>query len=155
VSSPADLYANLRTQVLTLDPAAAGIVAAGPVWGFVMDMGMDGAVATLVALADGTTSLYTTSGFGIIGGGGHADVVAANRHLIETVTEHLPDMTRSDDFALPAAGTIHLHALTSHGDFQHRAAEDDLGYGRDPLSDIFHAGHEVITRLRLIEETRG
>src|ERR1035437_6926854 len=70
----ADVYAGLREQILRLDPATAGMSQrpGGPiVWGALMEMGYPNGVATIVALADGTTSMYTSTGGGIIGGGAH------------------------------------------------------------------------------------
>ena len=77
-----------------------------------MEMGYRRGTVTLVALADGTTSLYTRAGGGII------------------------------------------RALTYTGQTAGEATEDDLGQGRHPLSPVFHAGHRVITELRLIDEAR-
>jgi hypothetical protein len=39
-----------------------------------MDWSMDNGTATLVAYDDGTTSLYTSTGGGVIGAGSHGEV---------------------------------------------------------------------------------
>jgi hypothetical protein len=37
---------------------------------------------------------------------------------------------------------------------RNQAPEEEFGYGRHPLSAVFHAGEAVITELRVIDETR-
>ena len=46
-----------------------------------------------------------------------------------------------------------FYVLTDSGILTDNALEDDLGYNRHPLSALFHAGHEVITQLRLMSES--
>src|SRR5690348_17043141 len=84
-ASPADVYVGLRNQILTLDPARAGF-AGQALWGCVMDTGYPSGAATLVCLSDGTTSLYTSTGGGMIGGGAHEQVVRANAGLLATLS---------------------------------------------------------------------
>src|SRR4051812_42858236 len=72
-------FEGLRSQVLGTDPSAVGITPTTElprVWGVLLETGYPSGIATAVSLADGTTSLYTSSGFGIIGGGAHSQVVA-------------------------------------------------------------------------------
>ena len=151
---PADVYTGLRSQVLTLDPADVGLATSAGSWGVVMETGYPNGTATLVCLCDGTTSLYTSSGFGIIGGGAHEEVVRANARLLAVLEEHLDQMAPSADRSLPGPGRTVIRALTADGQRLLEAAEDDLGEGRSVLSPVFHAAHAVITQLRLIEEQR-
>jgi hypothetical protein len=151
------VYAGLRNSILSLDPAEVGI---GPtpelprVWGFVMDTGYPNGTATVVALADGTTSLYTSTGGGIIGAGEHATVAAATRALLGVVEAHLDQLPTDAQYDLPPADWVVLRALTYGGQRAVLAEEDELGYDRHPLSPIFHAVHKVITALRLLDESR-
>ncbi len=152
------VYQGLRRQLLELDPAAAGLEQ-GPgrprLWGALMEMGFPNGVATLAALADGTTSLYLSTGGGIIGGGFHQAVAAATRSFLACVEEHLADLHPDTDAALPATGFVIVRALTYPHRLAAEAAEDDLGHGRHQLSPVFHAGHRVITQLRIIDEARS
>lgn len=154
-AEPGDVYAGLREQILGLDP---NTVRLGPtpgrprVWGGLMETGYPHGTATVVALADGTTSLYTSSGFGIIGGGAHPSVVAATRAFLDTIEAHLEQLPPSSDTTLPGPGQVMIRALTHAGPRVTEAAEDDLGHGRHPLAPVFHAGHDVLTELRLLHE---
>lgn len=151
---PADVYFGLRNQVLNLDPSTVGLAnaPASTPWGCVMDTGHRNGTATLVCLSDGTTSLYTSSGFGIIGGGGHRAVVDANAKLLAVLAEHQAEMSPSTDHSLPQFGRTIIRALTLEGQCVFESAENELGEGRSPLSPVFLSAHAVITQLRLIDE---
>jgi hypothetical protein len=117
-----------------------------------METGYPNGTATLVALADGTTSLCLSSGGGIIGGGQHTPVAEATRRLLHIAERHLTGMVPAADTDLPVSGRVRLRALAYHGQYSVDAAEDDLGYRRHPLWPVFHAAHDVITQLRILDE---
>jgi len=71
--------------------------------------------------------------------------------LLDLAERHLDRLPATLDTALPAAGRVVLRALTYDGQ---QADEDDLGYGRHPLSPLFHAAHDVLTELRLTDQSR-
>lgn len=151
------IYQGLRGQILDLDPADAGLdrISAGRrVWGALMETGYPAASATLVALADGTTSLYLSTGGGIIGGGTHAQVAASARSFLSAVEDHLSLLTPDTDSAVPVAGRVIVRAMTYAGRYRAEAPEDELGHGRHPLSAVFYAGHAVLTELRTIDQAR-
>lgn len=150
------VYNALRVQILGLDPAAAGLQQ-GPehqvVWGALMETGYPRGTATLVTLADGTTSLYLSTGGGIIGGGFHPAVAAATRSFLADLERALPLLQTDPDAALPATGRVIIRALTYTGRMSAEASEDDLGHGRHQISPLFYAAHRVITELRLTDES--
>jgi hypothetical protein len=142
-------------MLLRLDPKEAGLAPSAElprVFGVMMETGYPEGSATLGALADGTTSLYTSSGGGIIGGGDHEQVAAATAQFVRAVESALDLIPPASEQQLPASGRVVIRALTYRGPHAVDLSEDDLGYGRHPLSPVFHAGHEVIAQLRLIDE---
>jgi hypothetical protein len=138
-------YAGLRRMVLQ----------SGDARGVVMDVGVPAGSYTVVALADGTASLYTSTGGGVIGGGAHPAVVAAVRRLLDVAGSHLDALAPDVDDALPATGRVIIRVLTPAGRRRVEAAEDDLGEGRHPQSELFHAVHDVIGQLRIAETGGG
>ena len=151
------VYRGLRSQILDLDPARAGLDPSSSgrrVWGALMETGYPTASATLVALADGTTSLYLSTGSGIIGGGAHAQVASATQSFLTAVEDQLSLLSPDTDAAVPVAGRVIIRALTYEGRYRAEAPEDDLGHGRQPLSAVFYAGHAVLTELRTIDQAQ-
>ncbi len=112
-----------------------------------METGYDVATATLFALIDGTTSLYFSNGGGMLGGQGHEAVSKANAAFINEANRSLQHLKRCEAFPLPEAGYTIFYVLTDSG-----VVTGGAPYGRHPLSTLFHAGHEVISQLRLISE---
>ena len=146
----ADAYAALRGQLLSLDPASVGLGpgTAARVWGVLFELGYPEGTATVVALADGTTSLYTSGGGGVIGAGEHEPVAAATRALLAVVETHLAELGPDGSDDLPADGHVTVRALTYDGRLVATAAEEELGERRHPLWPVFYAGHDVITAVR-------
>jgi hypothetical protein len=147
-----DVYRGLRQQVLGLTPDQLGdAFAAAPILALLMETGYPEAVATLVGVADGTSSLYFSNGGGFIGAGTHAAVAEANRRWLETGHTFLPKLSTVTDPPLPDEGTTQFVAVTPEGLRGAVAAEDDLGEGRHALSAFFSAGQDVITQIRLTQ----
>jgi hypothetical protein len=138
-------------MAIGIDPAAIGLSTGtiGPVWGVVMDTVMaDGTWYSLVTLADGTTSLYTSGTFGVIGAGQHESVRAASEVLLSMVRNDLGMFRVASDSALPPRGSVAIRAMTFDGQRVVVAVEDDLGHGRHPAAQVFHAAHGVIGQVR-------
>ena len=150
---PAEVYLGLRQQVLrlTADQLGDDASAAAPILVLLMETGYEEAVATLVAVADGTTSLYFSNGGGFVGAGAHADVAEASGRWLETGREFLPQLSAVSDPALPDVGLTQFVAVTPEGLRGIVAPEEELGEGRHALSPLFHAGHDVITQIRLTQ----
>jgi hypothetical protein len=150
---------GLRARILSLDPASAGLHPSPElprVWGVLMEMGYPDGSATIVSLADGTTSLYTSEGGGVIGGGEHAPVAAATKRFLaeaETTAAGLSPAA-SADVDLPPAGIVSFVVLGYAGTQVGAAGDDELASMQHPLSRLYAAGQDVITALREAEESR-
>lgn len=152
---PEAMTQGLRKMVLGLAPADIGISAESyphEVWGILMETGMERGSYTLVALADGTTSLYFSTGGGIIGAGEQAPVRQASGRFIALANDSVAAARPTDAYPLPEAGQTVFYFLTFHGIRTYAAKEADLGEMRDGLSNLFHAGHGVITAVRQAQE---
>ena len=148
----AEVYEGLRQQVLRLTPDQIGDAFAGaPILALLMETGYPNAVATLVGVADGTSSLYFSNGGGFVGAGTHAAVADANRRWLEAGRMFLPELHEVADPPLPDVGMTQFVAVTPQGLRAVVAAEDDLGKGRHPLSSFFYAAQDVITQIRLTQ----
>src|SRR5262249_23595058 len=137
----ATAYQHLRSQALSLERATAGIPAPppeAPVWGLLMDMGFPNGTATLVALADGTTSLYYYSGGGgVLGGQAQGAVRRANAALLAEANGLVTQMRPTSAYPLPPAGATTFYARTDSGVLAGGGADEHLGRGRHDLSPLF------------------
>jgi hypothetical protein len=155
-TATAETYLGLRQQVLTLTPGQLGdaVSADEPMLALLMETGYPQAVATLVAVADGSASLYFSNGGGIIGAGTHASVAEASRRWLELARDFLPQLPDVTDPSLPEEGLTQFVGVARDGLHGTIAREADLGQETHPLSPLFYAGHDVITQIRLATEKR-
>ena len=153
-TSPNGVYTALRTQALATNRTEMGIPApaVGLAWGILMETGYDSATVTLLALSDGTTSLYFSNGGGVIGGQAHEAVRRANEAFLSQANHSLQHLAQCETCPIPEPAHTVFYVLTDSGILTGGALENDLGYGRHALSPLFHAGHEVISQLRLISD---
>jgi hypothetical protein len=150
---PAEVYVGLRQRVLDLTPDQLGDEAFvdAPILALLMETGYPEDVATLVAVVDGTSSLYFSNGGGFIGAGTHAAVAEASRRWLETGREFLPELSVFADPPLPAQGMTQFVAVTRDGLRGAVVGEKELATDRHGLSPLFYAGQDVITQIRLTQ----
>jgi hypothetical protein len=144
----------LRSRLLEGAPASYGVEPVGPVWGVLMETGYPQAAATLVALGDGTASLYFSSGGGVVGGGAQPAIAGKARALVALAASQFTRLPHAPDFPLPAVGEVRFYVLTTGGVLGASAPHDALATGSHALSPLFLAGHEVLTGLREASEAR-
>jgi hypothetical protein len=148
------VYTDMRDAVLNLDPSSVGIhqgPAARTVWGLVMDWTLDRDVATIVSLADGTTSLYLSSGGGSIGAGEHPGAAAASVNAVRVAERMIDDVPGAMDSAVPPRGRTALTLLTFSG--LRRFEDDNVAFenGTSRLSPVADSMQEVIDEIRRAE----
>lgn len=150
----ADVFLDLRNQVISLDPSKIGLKPdeSNPIFGILMETGYKDAVVSLSAIGDGTVSLYFSNGGGIIGLGQHEKPRIACLSFLSFAKEYISHLESVTDFPLPRKGQTIFYFLTVNGTLRYEAKEDDLGNGRLPLSPLFQKAHEVITEARLVDE---
>jgi len=121
---PAETYLQLRIRIFGLTPEDVGITPseeAPQVWGVVMEAGYEAGSATLVSLADGTTSLYYSTGGGMLGRGDYTPISEASRALVAQAEIDLPRFSKAVDYPLPEVGQVHcpdlfrfVHCISRH-----------------------------------------
>lgn len=148
---PAETVRGLRQRALTVEAVELGLApttARPHVWGVLMETGHPEAVATLVVLAEGSTSLYFSNGGGIIGAGEHEAVRVASESLLSTAEAHLAHLAPAAATPLPEVGRVRFYLRTFAGTVGAEGEELELGEGRHILSPLFHRAHAVITAVR-------
>jgi hypothetical protein len=152
MSTPASPSPDLRALILSTTPDQVGVSpsdALPNVWGVLMEMWLEKTLVTLVSLADGTTSLYFSTGGGIIGAGGHAEVASASNAFIRQAEDLHRSLPEVDACSMPAVGNIAFHLLTFAA---HRSIEvpDAEARGTDGVwYPLWVAGQRVLKQIRL------
>jgi hypothetical protein len=150
VPGAGDTYAALRANALD----SAGALPAPPpehsrVSGVVVDVPASNGYATVVAMTDDTTSMYTSSGGGTVGAGSHAPVSAATHALLTTVDRQLDAFAPGERRDLPPGGTVRFHVLTPAGTATADVPEAAFwGKVAHPLTPVIAATQHVISAIR-------
>ncbi|TMC05409.1 MAG: hypothetical protein E6J35_03875 [Chloroflexi bacterium] len=151
---PADAPA-LRAKLLRAKPADFGLAATPElprVWGAMMEMRIGSADVSLVAVAEGSTSLYFSTGGGVIGGGEHESVRAANRKLLGVIEKLFPAFVAREAPVPVLNGAVSFAVFTYDGLRAARDTEERLRQKKSPLWPAYYIGQEIITALRLATE---
>jgi hypothetical protein len=115
-----------------------------------MDWSVGQGMATIMAAADGTASLYLSSGGGFIGGGQRYPAIrAAALAAVGVAQAHLELFASTEATDLPKAGEVCFYATTSDGIRRAVASEARLVDGTDPLLALGVAMQRVVTEYRM------
>jgi len=118
----------------------------------VMESGHPEAAAALLAVMDGSASLYVSNGGGIIGAGQYPAPNAAARKLVAKAAEFRSACTLTHEFPFPEKGHTRIYIITLNGVLTSDAKEDELEAGRHRMSPLFRAARELSGQMRLAEE---
>ena len=142
----------LREMMLASSPSDTGVTPSADfprVYACMMDFGMSGHMFSVFVTSLGDGSLYSTSQFGIIGGGAHESVRESGRALIKIAEESFDHTSPTDDISYGPPEIVRFYFLTFDGlrklDF--RASnildKDSPGYR------LHAAGQNVLGQLRI------
>jgi hypothetical protein len=150
-----EIFQELRNRIFRTDPEELLLSKAnGPVWGLLMETGFSQGAFTLVALRDGSVSLYFTNGAAIIGIGQHETPRRIAGELLALAPHYLSETLLTTDYPVPTDGLTKFYFLTFDGVRTVEGSQDDMGNNRHTFSPLFHKAHDLIAAARELEETR-
>lgn len=150
----ADVYSGLREQILNLTYKDIAELKGKPVWAVLVEMGRPNAAVTILAVADGTASLYFSNGGGMIGLGEHANVRPQSLKLVELAGTEVKKMKKVEAFPLPAPSEIRFYVVTPGGVLSALTTEAKLEDRRHEFHSLFAQTHELITQMRIADQRR-
>jgi hypothetical protein len=151
----APVYHRLREQALQLDTSTFGITPApGGVYGVLGEFGFAEGVATVVALADSSVSMYFSGGGGSIGLGQHEGPQKAAQALLREAPHALPLAVKDAAFPFPQAGEVRFWFLTMGGPVTATTTEQDLSDGSSKLSKLHTLLQDLLTQIRLVNQQK-
>jgi hypothetical protein len=141
---------SLRDRLLHMSAKEAGVEPVRGVWGVVMERGYAKGVATVIALADGTASLYLSNGGSVVGGKEYPPARLAARKLCEQAADSRDQTLATHEFPRPAQGRVRFYVLAADGV---RGADGDLlahlrDGSHDALAPLMAAGDAVVDALK-------
>ena len=155
--TPFEIYQGLRRNVLTLTPAQIGFIPKPgdpAAWGVVTDLGSENGWVTLVSLAEGTTSMYTSAGGGILGAGEDKSGTSAGASagLVMVAEKYFRQMQRTTEFPLPAAPNVRFYVLTVDGIYTTEFKQLTPADTSHPFFELYAYAQNVVTELRTFSE---
>ena len=148
-----EIYDSMRQQIFDL-PKSDLDLGTDDRLAIIMETAGDDYCYTLVAVADGSASIYFSNGGGIIGAGHHPQGAGKAQEFLEFSREYERELKEVREFPLPHPGMTRFYIIKKGGTLSGEFKEDDLGNERLKISPLFHKGHELITIIRLIDEER-
>jgi hypothetical protein len=86
---------------------------------------------------------------GIIGAGFHEVVKGPSKAFLAALERHVDELGADPTGTTPTAGMIHIRALTfDRGRLLAAGPQPDFAEKRNPLWDVFFAGHALIAAIR-------
>jgi len=153
--SPENIGRELRLMFLSTPAAEMGFEPSEEfphVFAVAMDWPIDDQTATVIALSDGSASLYTTSAFGIIGGNSDQNVRAAATDLVAAANRYHSSATPVTEFPYPSASMVRFYLRTYDGVTVIETDASAVYDGVGEFSELFELGQIVLTELHLISE---
>jgi hypothetical protein len=157
-SEPTQTYLQLRNRLLRLDPAQLNLtpsIDTAHVWGVLVETGYDVGIATLISLADGTTSLYFSTGGGLLGSSDYTPLAKASKSLVVQSEKYRSHMSKSaHDIPLPAVGQVRFVLLTFSGLVSMQAPEQELTSGKHVLSPLYMQARVILDQLHILADKK-
>ena len=145
----AEMAAELRDGVLTRQMIAGLPPKPGAIRGVVMDWGLGGGLATMIAIDDGAVSLYLNPGGGIIGAGTKPEVAEAATRFRAEAERVRDQFTVATSFPKPTKDSVVFYLLTDSATLVSPAIEWSTRVGSSsPLAVLNEAAQELMTQLR-------
>ncbi|HEX3984998.1 MAG TPA: hypothetical protein VHX13_00200 [Acidobacteriaceae bacterium] len=115
-----------------------------------MDFHVDHGTATVVACANGSASLYLSSGGGFLGGSEHYPAIReAALHAVTLATTLQYHFEPTETSALPPLGDVTFYLTTGDGVRMAVASQARLRAAADPLAGLGGAMQKIVTEYRI------
>jgi hypothetical protein len=146
-ASASNIAVALRARVLNLSRSDIEIPSSQQgVWGVVVETAHPDTVASLVALIDGSVSLYVSDGNGCVGCGTQREVRAAGAELLKLANNVLELTEATTTTSLPPAGFVRFYLLIGDELRSAQTRLEEINHS-EPLGVLFFAGQRVLAAI--------
>jgi hypothetical protein len=153
IARATEIAAALRARVLTLAPTDISVESnetTAKVWGVVIETAHPDVITSLIALADGSVSLYVSDGNGCVGCGAHRDVRFAAADLLQVAQSGVDLATPTEDRAYPPPGSVQFYFLSFDGLRAVQVRLEELNQIDAQLSVLYFAAQRVANLIERV-----
>ena len=149
---PAAISAMLRNNVFNLKIEDIGLTREKSplVWGVMMELGYQDVVVSLVALADGSCSVYLSDGSGAVGCGLYSEVRQSAANMLTVAQRMLSQCQPTIVYPVPVESQARFYLLTGKGVYTTNASRHEMDEGAKEIAELYYAGHSVIGMIELL-----
>ena len=155
---PAEVYLQLRDAITRISPVEHGLAPTAELprtWGVLVDVGLPAGPVTVVAIADGTTSLYLGNGGATVGVGELPPIRTLAAALLRAVEAAVPILPPGWELPVPPPGWLQVVALTYRGMLVGHATIPEVESGVHPLAQVWTRAGEVAAAITALDADRG
>jgi hypothetical protein len=148
------IFMELRDRILRSKAEDLNIQldSSSRVWCVVTDIAMQTGSVCVVAMIDGSASMYFSSGGAVVGSMEQQNVRDAATLYTRMCYKSLPEMRLTREFPLPLVGQVSFHLLTNNGIYAASAQKEELVSGQNILSPMFFAANDLIKQFSTIKK---
>ena len=118
-----------------------------------MDWGVTKGTATVVAMSDGSASVYLSSGGGFVGGIGQEPIRNAAQKAVAIARDLQLPSNPVSTYPLPEQHGVFFYFLTDAGVYVAQSSDQEMKSSSHPLKKIGDAMQEVITQYRIWDQS--
>lgn len=145
----------LRDHVLTGELPRRPEYAPGTATVALMELSMGGGLATVCSFVDGATSLYLSTGGGVIGVGEDPRANAASREFVAVVESALESLAPTDSNPDLDPGKVRFLLRVGHELFGVVYSESALTHSDHVMHALWVKGQDVLTWIRIVSQERS
>jgi hypothetical protein len=117
-------------------------------YGVIMEYWQGDAIVTVVGFASGDSSIYYSTGGGLIGGRREPLVASAAGSLVATAQVELPDVPRVTAYPTPDPGKVTIYVLTTAGLRGVQAAQGEMATAEYRLNPLYAGAQKIVSEFR-------
>ena len=154
---PENPYPGFRKGAFTITPQQLELTLPEDktsVFGVLLDVGMEGAIMTLVAYATGDASMYLSTGGGVIGGGLHKTVNDAAKNYLKKAQTYFVAAETTDATDTPQLNEVFFYFLTNKGVYRGKDQMDNILKRFSAWTALFEEANKVVTELRVLTQKK-
>ena len=148
-------YNDLRNMALSATEKQIGVELPKDetkIYGLVMDWDLGEGTATLVTFISGDSSLYLSSGGGMIGGGGHENVKKVSTDFLRLADRYLNQTIKTESNELPKKDGVNFYFLTNKGKYFSQEEMKNIENESSEWLPLFIEGNKLISEIRIVSD---